>query len=221
MRGLRYIAIMIGAGLFCVVGCGDQQPPAPPPTQPRDTTQTNKIPDHGIVYLAASRTALRLAKQVDFDPLTEAHAALTARDDAATLEIQAGADFDEPDRLRYWLLPREALSDEEADLRAAVIWEELAAEVDAKFRAALDARLKWLDLELAEARDTTGQAQEALRSYRATRRGLDATPESRREEARLTYELDKALEAQDAIAVQAQDIRSAIESAPTALRRTN
>ncbi|MEM1354213.1 MAG: hypothetical protein AAGC44_15525 [Planctomycetota bacterium] len=179
------------------------------------------VPKHGIVVLEVSRPANAASEQLGFAALTEAAAWLEEQAEAEGLTVQRGDTFNQPGRVRFWLNNHDTLPDEQADHQAKAVWEQLLASVDEMFHARLAEQQAVLDRERSRARDATAAAQEALRSYRVARRGLDATPESRREEARLNFLLDKAIQEQDAAEVQAKDLTELIASKPPALRRTN
>ena len=220
MTGPRYI-LLIAALALCALGgfagCGEEPaPPAPAAAAPKPT-----VPRHGVVYAEPLPSAVRLAERFAFDPLAEAHAWLLGRDDAERWVVEQGEQFNQPGRLRFYLKPAESLGDEEADVQAAARWDAVLAAVDARFQAELASHHKWLELEQATAREAMAAAQAELRDYLATRRGVPATAESRREQARLEYVLSKAVEALDALTERAEQVRDAVASPPHALRRTN
>lgn len=217
----RHILLKAALVLSGLAGCGEAPAPPSPDAAPA-TAETSRVqpPAHGVVYVEAVPRTAQLAEQFKFDPLAEAQLWLTSLKDSHRLVVQAGDEFDQPGRLRFWFAISPG-SEDQIEQRATGLWERLHSAVDEKFRGELAAHQKWLELETATAREATASAQTQLRDYLASRRGVPATAESRREQARLEYVLSKAVEELDAITSQAQRVDAAVASPPPALRRTN
>ena len=216
---LRHLTLILTlASLGLAMGCGEEPAPAPPVDKPPvDAGPT--VPLHGLVIIVPSRAADRIGPTVGFDVLAEAELILTHGEREEQWIVQAGASFGQPGRLRFYLEPEAGRSDETADELAGEVYEGLAADLSQRLRDRIELALASAVNAQATDQQAVAAAQDALRTYLANRRGVPATQDSRREQARLEHVFETAVEALAAATAEVERLQDALDNEPTALRR--